>query len=39
MIEFIAFVIFTVALLADTLKAFAAIVNKEAAEDVMSTWA
>ena len=39
LIEFIAFVIFTVALLADTLKAFAAIVNKEAAEDVMSTWA
>ena len=38
-IEFIAFAIFTVALLADTLKAFAAIGNEEAAEDVMSSWA
>jgi len=38
MIEFIAFAIFTVALLADTFKACAAIGNKEAAEDVMSSW-
>ena len=38
MIEFIAFIIFTLALLGDTFKAFAAIVNKDAAEDIMSTW-
>ena len=38
MIEFISFIIFAAALLADTLKAFAAIRNEEAAQEVMSTW-
>ena len=38
-IEFISFIIFAAALFADTLKAIAAITNKEAAEELQSTWA
>ncbi len=37
-IELIAFVVLTLALLGDTLKSIAAIFNKKAAEDVMSSW-
>jgi TRAP-type C4-dicarboxylate transport system permease small subunit len=39
LIELIAFIIFTIALLGDTFKAVAAIFNKEAAEEIQSTWA
>ncbi len=38
MIELIAFIIFTIALLADTIKAFAALGNKELADEVQATW-
>ena len=37
-IEFIAFAVLTIALLADALKALFAIFNDEVAEDVMSSW-
>jgi TRAP-type C4-dicarboxylate transport system permease small subunit len=37
-VELVAFIILTFALLADTLKSIAAIVNKDVAEDVMSSW-
>ena len=37
-IELIAFVVLTLALLGDTIKSIAAIFNKKAAEDVMSSW-
>ncbi len=37
-VEFICFAVLTIALLGDTLKAFAALFNDEVAEDVMSSW-
>ena len=37
-VELIAFIVLTVALLGDTLKAFVAMFNDEVAEDVMSSW-
>ena len=39
LIELVAFIIFTIALLGDTFKAVAAIFNKEAAEEIQSSWA
>ena len=37
-VELIAFIVLTLALLGDTIKSIAAIFNKKAAEDIMSTW-
>ena len=37
-VEFVAFVVLTLALLGDTLKSIAAIFSKKAAEDVMASW-
>ncbi len=37
-VEFIAFLVFTLALLCDTIKAILAIVDKEVAEEIMESW-